>query len=257
MLAYLGKILLFVAGLVIVLDVIKPKWLKDRARAARKDLAGLLAQRRLTRAAGPIEKAAEAMARHAARHKQLPAADLANGYLTKEEFTSWVDDARARLIAGGCDPDELPDANLNRLEQWAREFLLRNERIPEKQRTGLKIVNDDLAQRGWRHWKMGVMLLGLTPPVAVVVLCVSGQRNPVSLGFAFLLTGGVALYIWGGLLVPSVLRQFRRAAAMRQALLARSAWRLLVAAQDRKVFTWCALTAYLAGSLLDLATSLP
>lgn len=274
-LGYFGKILLFFAGLVIVFELFDKELLDTRARTAQQTLDEVKTQQDLTRLARPLEKAAEAMVRHVLypptqqtrrgrtrrtpkSPEPLPVADLTAAYLTAKEFEDWANRARAVIAA---EHDKFPEGALNELDRSAREFLLCNERIPAEQRAGLQIIHNDLERRGLRHWKFGMMLFGLFPLVAVVLLCVSGERNSVRLGFAFFLGASVALYIGGGLLQPPVLRQFRRAAARRRAFLAQyaraRALTALAAAKKKRLFFRCAVLAYLIGSALDLWASRP
>jgi hypothetical protein len=161
------------------------------------------------------------------------------------------------LAASGHDPRRLgPDLTTPEFERLAREFMLRNDRVPSARRAGLNMIHRDLATRGRRHWKIGVALFGLAPPTAVVLFCLGSERNPVLLGAAFLGAGWLAMIIWAVLRFPAVLLGLLRTEATIRFMLARSTWTLIGKEGNGHPMRWAALVAFLVGSFLDLATSL-
>jgi hypothetical protein len=132
--ALLGKTLLFLAGLPMLLDLIGPKKLRRWMENAKARLKRVLAVRSLVLRARPIEALTRKMARHAAREESLPAEDL-SGYFTADQFAAWTGYAHAELAASGHDPRRLgPDLTTPEFERLAREFMLRNDRVPSAQR---------------------------------------------------------------------------------------------------------------------------
>jgi len=277
-LAIFGKILLFLAGWPMVLDLIGPRKLgrwKENADERRKRVATKQEQVREARTVNPLIRrmarlAAARMAprvivrmtRHATAEQGLQPEDLV--YLTIDQFTAWIHDARVELVAEGTDPREYtPDYLIPRLTDSARRFMIRNDRVPCDIRKGLSLIERDLQTRRRRHWRIGVTLFGLVVPATVVLLWLTNEHNSVEF-FADVLSAGVlALCLWGSLLSLTVLLGFQAAGATTRILLARTACALVgkddkekgnKENEDEKMgrpMRWAALAAFVVGALLD------
>lgn len=251
-----GKILLFVAGLAVLLDLLGPSRMERWSQSAMGQRRRLEKRLRRLETAKHLNRVVEACAMSVASetydtsNPYISSAELAQigapareEYLQSQPFSRFTRRfAEPRLIAGSREVTES-----------IRELLVLKLNNEEKE--AFERHSSEYSRHERRTWLLLNLLYLLVIPGAVSIYQTMPKGGVVAFSLAFLIAGFIPMFLTAFLLSTRVVLIYQLTTATLRFRLARTALRLIGEDNSARPMRWAALFVFMAGSMLDLVGS--